>query len=157
MPVHKEAVVCSGAVLQGDVTVGDGSIIHPLAELRANGGAIVIGANCVVEERVQILSSAGSITSIGDFCHLEVYAVVQPGAQLGRGCLVECRGMVPEGCNLQAGCCVGVGAAAPAAGLTSNVLVYGTVGATRVVENSEAVNVEAVTAQLQASWPLLAK
>lgn len=51
------ALVCSSASVQGDVVVGDGSVVHPHCVLDGTRGPIIIGCNCIVQEAVLVRSS----------------------------------------------------------------------------------------------------
>lgn len=48
------AIVCQEAVLKGDITVGEHTVIHPNCHILATGGPIVIGNGNVIEETVCI-------------------------------------------------------------------------------------------------------
>ena len=43
-------------MLTGDISIGDGTVIHPKVELHARTGPIVIGANVLIEDRVRIVN-----------------------------------------------------------------------------------------------------
>jgi carbonic anhydrase/acetyltransferase-like protein (isoleucine patch superfamily) len=47
-------VVCQEALLQGEITIGAGTVIHPKAQILAEAGPIVIGENNLVEENAVI-------------------------------------------------------------------------------------------------------
>eukprot|EP00050_Salpingoeca_kvevrii_P015678 m.49036 g.49036 ORF g.49036 m.49036 type:complete len:178 (-) comp6458_c0_seq3:1499-2032(-) len=71
--IMEGALVCRGALLLGDITIGSGSVVHPSAVLRAEDGPIVIGDNTLIEEQVEIVNrrpanatgSAGGVMMIG--------------------------------------------------------------------------------------------
>ena len=60
LTISATAVVCADAVLEGDVTIGDETVVQPGAVIRALGGPIVIGQRNIVEERATIVYSAGA-------------------------------------------------------------------------------------------------
>lgn len=53
---HPTALICQDTELRGDITIGEGTIIHPKAVIIAAGGPIVFGKNCVVEETSAIIN-----------------------------------------------------------------------------------------------------
>lgn len=58
LTISPTAVVCADAVLEGDVTIGDETVVQPGAVIRALGGPIVIGQRNIVEERATIVYTA---------------------------------------------------------------------------------------------------
>jgi len=48
--------VCSECDLQGDITIGTRTVIHPRARIIASAGPIYIGENNIIEEQVQIIN-----------------------------------------------------------------------------------------------------
>ena len=113
--VHPEAYVAPTAVLSGEVRVGRGSCIMHGAVVAAEGGAVEIGANCVIMENAVLrgtpqrpLIMADHVLA-GPHSHLtgcgiadEVFiatgARVFNGAQLGRASSVALGATVHIGC-----------------------------------------------------------
>ncbi|CAG0893171.1 unnamed protein product [Darwinula stevensoni] len=94
------AVVYSKCDLQGDITIGSHTIVHPGARIIAKGGPIVIGDCNIIEERVTILNeergegqhvmTIGSNNVFEVDAHIEAmkigdYNVIEPKAHLGYG------------------------------------------------------------------------
>lgn len=50
MSISPLAVVCSEATIRGDVSIGEGTIVHPGATILGETGPIVIGDNNIIEE-----------------------------------------------------------------------------------------------------------
>ncbi|CAM9431008.1 unnamed protein product [Choristocarpus tenellus] len=75
------ALVCDGATIRGSVTIGSGTVIFPQCRIEcyAGAGPISIGAGCVVEEGVSIVSEGPEGVSIGEGNLFEV------------GCTVSCK------------------------------------------------------------------
>jgi carbonic anhydrase/acetyltransferase-like protein (isoleucine patch superfamily) len=113
-------------VLCGDVTVGAGCRVMFGAQLIAEGGAIVLGSNCVVLENAVLRSTETHDLRLGDHClvgpqaHLvgcrvddEVFlatgASVFHGAQIGRGSEVRIHAVVHIRTVLGAGTTVPIG------------------------------------------------
>jgi carbonic anhydrase/acetyltransferase-like protein (isoleucine patch superfamily) len=80
--VSESAYIAPTAVLAGDVTVGPHSRVLFGAVITAEGGAVQIGANCVVMENTVIRGVPGQETRVGDD------AVIGPHAHL-TGCVIE--------------------------------------------------------------------
>ena len=50
LTIEPGAIVCKTSNIQGDVTIGTGTVVHPKASIIAEGGPIIIGPNNIVEE-----------------------------------------------------------------------------------------------------------
>lgn len=72
------AVVCDGAVLCGDITIGQDTVVFPGARIECliGAGPIVIGQGCVVEEAASILSKDAGGVVVGDGNLFEVGCTV---------------------------------------------------------------------------------
>ncbi|MGK3120061.1 gamma carbonic anhydrase family protein [Pseudomonas corrugata] len=120
------ARIASSAVLEGNVSIGAGTVIGHGAVLVAEGGALMIGENCIVMENAVIRSTAhddchiGNHVMVGPHCHLtgcriedEVFvatgASVFNGARLGKGSEVRINGVVHIKTVLEAGTTVPIG------------------------------------------------
>merc|ERR1712037_965300 len=57
--VGQGAIVCSEAIITGEVTIGGGTIVHPKARIEARAGPIIIGENNIIEEMVEIINEPG--------------------------------------------------------------------------------------------------
>eukprot|EP00045_Choanoeca_perplexa_P023181 m.12549 g.12549 ORF g.12549 m.12549 type:complete len:163 (-) comp9976_c0_seq1:186-674(-) len=106
MAIDPSALVCRGAILEGDVTVGAGSIIHPTARICATNGPIIIGENNMIEEQVLIENNRdgavliignGNVIETGAQCRfgslgsdnvISAHAVVQDRVQIGSNCFL---------------------------------------------------------------------
>jgi carbonic anhydrase/acetyltransferase-like protein (isoleucine patch superfamily) len=80
--VHESAYIAPTAVLCGDVAIGENSRVLFGAVLAAEGGPIIIGANCIIMENAVIRGTPRHPTHIGD------HVLVGPRAYL-TGCKVE--------------------------------------------------------------------
>ncbi|CAE7203740.1 Dctn6 [Symbiodinium sp. CCMP2592] len=109
--IHKDAVVCQEAKVQGthSIKVGEGTVIHPACILHAKAGPIVIGRFNVLEEQVEVVNSSDQPLVIGDHNVLEVGARVLGGGgpRLGDANLLEIRATLDEGCSVGSGCTLG--------------------------------------------------
>src|SRR5271170_7872620 len=116
----KGVYIARGAVVVGDVTLGDGASIWYNAVLRGDINRIVIGDHsniqdnsvihladdfpCVVGSYVTVGHSAiVHACKIGDECLIGMGAVVLDGAELGAQCLVGARALVTQNVKIPAG------------------------------------------------------
>ena len=124
--VSESAYIAPTAVLCGDVTVGAHSRVLFGAVITAEGGAVTIGANCVVMENAVIRGVPALPTVLGDHvlvgphahltgCVIEgesriaTGAMVFNGSRLGRGAEVEFHGVVGVNTVVPAGVAVPMG------------------------------------------------
>ncbi|NDB18448.1 MAG: gamma carbonic anhydrase family protein [Actinobacteria bacterium] len=145
--IHADAFVHPDAVVIGDVTIGPGSSVWPMAVLRADSDRIIIGRDTSVQDAVVIHTAHGLPTVVGDrvtighLAHLEgctvaddaligVNSVVLHRAHIGNGALVAAGAVVTPDTNVPAqAMALGVparireGAVAPGA-FESNVSAY---------------------------------
>jgi carbonic anhydrase/acetyltransferase-like protein (isoleucine patch superfamily) len=113
--VDPDAYVAPTAVLSGEVRVGPGSCVLHGAVLSADGGAVEIGANCVIMEHAvlrgtprhrltlgdHVLAGPHSYLSgatIGDEVFIATGAMVFNGARMGAASSVALGGSVHIGC-----------------------------------------------------------
>lgn len=112
----KKTYIAPGAVVVGDVTLGEDVNIWYGAVLRGDSGKITVGEgtniqdNCVVHEKTDIGAYCtvghGAILhgcTIGDGCLIGMGAIVLNGAALGEGCLVGAGAVVTGKTNAPAG------------------------------------------------------
>ena len=94
--LEDNVTVMSHAYIDGNTTIGSGTIIHPFAvigakaqdlKFRGEKTFLVIGKNCVIREYVTIHSPCkeNAICNIGDDCMLMEYSHVAHNCNLGRG------------------------------------------------------------------------
>ncbi|CAD6184545.1 unnamed protein product [Caenorhabditis auriculariae] len=104
------AIVCRDAILEGNVTIGDNCIIHPLAIIRAKSGPILIGANNIVEERaiIENRNTDGKPMVIGDGNTFEVQSQCR-ALCIGRNNVMGVRSELEDGCVVLDDCTLGVG------------------------------------------------
>ena len=88
--IHPSAYIAPGAVVAGDVRIGEDSSVWPGCVLRGDYGSIVIGARTNIQDGTVIHATAELPTLIGD----EV--VVGHGARI-EGCVVEDRALIGMG------------------------------------------------------------
>ncbi len=101
----KNYYLASGAVVTGEVTLGEDVSVWHNAVLRGDSGTITVGARtniqdgCIVHEQ----------TTIGTDCTVGHGAIIH-GCTIGNGCLIGMGSIVLNGAVLGDGCLVGAGA-----------------------------------------------
>ncbi|KAL6050694.1 Dynactin subunit 6 [Balamuthia mandrillaris] len=103
------AVVCKTAVLEGNIRIGKGTVLHPKCRVIAEGGPIHIGSNNIVEELACIhnRSTTGETLEIGDNNAIEIGAVVH-AKRIGNNNVIEAKAKLGEGCVIGNGCTIGM-------------------------------------------------
>jgi len=91
--IHSTAVVSPTAVVSGDVTIGENTAILHGAVISAQGGPVVIGANCVIMEHAVIRATKRHPVQIGDNCLLGpngyvTGATIEDNVFLATGCAI---------------------------------------------------------------------
>jgi carbonic anhydrase/acetyltransferase-like protein (isoleucine patch superfamily) len=109
----KDVYIARGAVVVGDVTLGDGASVWYNAVLRGDINRIVIGAGsniqdnsvvhladefpCILGNYVTVGHSAiVHACTIGDECLIGMGAVVLDGAEIGAQCLIGAKALVTQ-------------------------------------------------------------
>ncbi len=114
--MKKNYYIASGAVVTGDVELGNDVSIWHNAVLRGDSGKITVGDRtniqdgCIVHEETHIGADCtvghGAIVhgcTVGDGCLIGMGAIVLNGAVLGAGCLVGAGAVVTGKTNAPAG------------------------------------------------------
>ncbi len=116
----KNVYIARGAVVVGDVTLGDGASVWYNAVLRGDINRIVVGAGsniqdnavlhladdfpCILGRYVTVGHSAiVHACTIGDECLIGMGAVILDGAELGEQCLVGAKALVTQHSKIPAG------------------------------------------------------
>jgi carbonic anhydrase/acetyltransferase-like protein (isoleucine patch superfamily) len=116
----RDVFIARGAVVTGDVTLGEGASVWYNAVLRGDINRIVVGHhtniqdNAVVHLAEELPCLMGSYVTVGhsavlhacavgDECLIGMGAVILDGAELGAQCLVGARALVTQHTNIPAG------------------------------------------------------
>jgi phenylacetic acid degradation protein len=94
--VDPTAFVHPTAVLIGDVIVGPGAYVGPLASLRGDFGRIVLGPGCNVQDSCTLHSFPGQDCTVAEDGHIGPGAVLH-GAAVGRNALVGMNAVLMDG------------------------------------------------------------
>ncbi|CAI5439869.1 unnamed protein product [Caenorhabditis angaria] len=102
--IAESAVVCAEAQISGEVSIGDGCVIHPFAIFDAKNGPIIIGNNCLFEEYCVIRNCGdGEPMIIGDenAFHVESECFAK---YVGNRNLIGCRARLDRACFVADDC-----------------------------------------------------
>ncbi|GAV08215.1 hypothetical protein RvY_17941 [Ramazzottius varieornatus] len=125
-----KAIVARESELQGQITIGGGTIVHPSARILAENGPIVIGDGNIIEERVTIrnvfpVNEDGSSRTlyIGSKNLFETFSVTE--GNIGDLNTISCKARVGKATTLRNGCVVGVSCAVDSAEtIPDNMFIY---------------------------------
>ena len=118
--IGKDVYVATGAVIVGDVTVGDGSSIWHNAVLRGDTNAIVVGKNTNIQdcsvvhvERHQGVVIGDNVTighgaiihscTVGNHVLIGMGSIVLDGAVIGDHCMIGVGTLITQGKEIPAG------------------------------------------------------
>ena len=101
----KDVLICDGACVVGDVTLGRGVSVWYNAVIRGDKGPITIGADTNVQDGVVMHNH----TTVGAGCTLGHNAIVH-GCTIGDNVLVGMGAVVLDGARIANDCLVGAGA-----------------------------------------------
>jgi phenylacetic acid degradation protein len=94
--VHPTAYVHPTAVLIGDVHVGPGCYVGPLASLRGDFGRIVLEVGSNVQDACVLHTFPGTVLTLGPDGHVG-HAAVLHGCRVGEGALIGINAVVLDG------------------------------------------------------------
>ncbi|KAM0752210.1 trimeric LpxA-like protein [Meredithblackwellia eburnea MCA 4105] len=109
--IGSKAIVVADCDLRGEISIGPGTIIHPRSTIVAMAGPIIIGSNCIIEEKCQIVNRSKRPMVIGDnnlfqvFCRVEAVSIGSWNT-FGARCRVTHTIAISSYCNIGAGCTV---------------------------------------------------
>ncbi|KAF3902649.1 hypothetical protein ABW20_dc0104880 [Dactylellina cionopaga] len=70
------------------ITIGANTILHPRCKLNSVDGPVLIGSNCIISEKTQLIAPDIDGLVLGDFVLVEVNSFVQ-AARVGEGTSIE--------------------------------------------------------------------
>jgi carbonic anhydrase/acetyltransferase-like protein (isoleucine patch superfamily) len=143
--IHDAAFVDDSARVIGDVTIGEGVSIWPMAVIRADEAGVVIREGSAILDLCLLESPAGSPVTIGEGSVISHGAIVH-GASIASGVLVGAGAIVLDDAVVCEGSIIGAGAVVtPRAVIPPNSLVLGSPA--RVVRETTPEEREGVRAQ----------
>lgn len=100
----EDVLICDGACVVGDVTLGKGVSVWYNAVIRGDKGPIVIGENTNIQDGVVM----HNVTRVGAGCTLGHNAIVH-GCTIGDNVLIGMGAVVLDGAKIGDNCLVGAG------------------------------------------------
>jgi len=129
--ISADALVCHTATLDGDITIGARTVVHPKATIIAKDGPIVIGEGNLIEEQTIIVNKNPpgvdevSPLVIGDYNVFEVASEFR-GKTVGNNNVLEVKAKVGPNTQLTNGCVIGNACSVNSVEtLQENTVVYG--------------------------------
>ncbi|KAK6105395.1 Bacterial transferase hexapeptide (six repeats) family protein [Brugia pahangi] len=135
--IASDAVVCKEATLEGDITIGSGTVVHPTAVIRATNGPIIIGENNNIEETcvIENLNDNGEALLIGRDNVFEIGSIVH-APKIGNNNVFGARCQVGPNTTVTRGCFIGTNCMAMLREeLPENTVIYGKSNSRRVARD----------------------
>jgi carbonic anhydrase/acetyltransferase-like protein (isoleucine patch superfamily) len=107
--IGKNVFIAEGAMIIGDVTIGDNSSVWYNAVLRADIGQIILGQGCNVQDNATIHVEEDSPAILEDYVTMGHAAIVH-GAHIKQGALVGMQSVVLTGAVIGEDSIIGAGA-----------------------------------------------
>ena len=112
MQIHDTAFIAPGAVVQGDVTIGENSGIWYNAVVRGDRDSIVIGKESNIQDNAVVHLGSGYPVEIGDHVTIGHGAIVH-GCKIGDNTMIGMGAILMNGCKIGKNCIIGAGALVP--------------------------------------------
>ncbi|KAJ2012325.1 hypothetical protein GGI13_005040 [Coemansia sp. RSA 455] len=123
--IAPRALVCKSTTIEGDVQIGNGSVVHVGASIIAQNGPIIIGSNNIISERAVITNLHSTPLTIGDDNLIETDARVE-GRGMGHRNTIHVRAKLAGTSTLGNNCVVGVlCSTGPADNIPDNTVLFG--------------------------------
>jgi carbonic anhydrase/acetyltransferase-like protein (isoleucine patch superfamily) len=100
--IDDSVTICPGAIISGDVTIGQDTVVLEGAVIKSEGAPVTIGRNCIIMEKA-VIRGAGRHP-----CKLENYILVGPHAHVS-GAHVKSNCFIATGATLFNGSVIGEG------------------------------------------------
>jgi carbonic anhydrase/acetyltransferase-like protein (isoleucine patch superfamily) len=91
--IHPDATVAPGAIISGDVSIGEGTCVLHGAVITSQGGSVTIGRHCVIMEHAVVRATKRHATTIGMNC------LIGPNAHV-TGATIEDNVFLATGCAI---------------------------------------------------------
>ena len=108
MQIHDTAFIAPGAVVLGDVTIGENSGIWYNAVVRGDRDSIVIGKESNIQDNAVVHLGSGYPVEIGDHVTIGHGAIVH-GCKIGDNTMIGMGAILMNGCKIGKNCIIGAG------------------------------------------------
>ena len=109
MKIHETARIAQGAVVYGDVSVGEKTSIWYNAVVRGDSDSITIGKYSNVQDNCTVHVDVGHPLTIGDYVTIGHGAAVH-GCHIGDRCLIGMGAIILNDAVIEEDCIIGAGA-----------------------------------------------
>lgn len=109
MNIDKTARIAQGAIVYGDVSVGEKSNIWYHAVVRGDSDSITIGKYSNVQDNCTVHVDTGHPVEIGDYVTVGHGAVIH-GCKIGNRCLIGMGAIILNDAVIEDDCVIGAGA-----------------------------------------------
>lgn len=109
MKIHPSVVLLQGAVVSGDVTLGEGTSIWYNSVLRGDLAPIAVGRNCNIQENAVLHLDEGKPCLLGDGVTVGHGAILH-GCTIGDNTVIGMGAIVLSGAKVGTNCIIGAGA-----------------------------------------------
>lgn len=109
MRIHESAQIAKGAIVYGDITLGEKSSIWYNAVVRGDDGPIHIGKYSNIQDNCTIHLDSGGEVNIGDYVTIGHGAIVH-GCTIGNNCLIGMGAIILNGAVIGDNSIIGAGA-----------------------------------------------
>ena len=109
MQIHDTAFIAPGAVVLGDVTIGENSGIWYNAVVRGDRDSIVIGKESNIQDNAVVHLGSGYPVEIGDHVTIGHGAIVH-GCKIGDNTMIGMGAILMNGCKIGDNTMIGMGA-----------------------------------------------
>ncbi|KAJ1793892.1 hypothetical protein LPJ59_004657 [Coemansia sp. RSA 2399] len=131
LQIAQQALVCKNATVEGDIQIGNGTVVHVGASIIAKNGPIIIGSNNIICERAAIINNHKTPLVIGDDNLFETDALIE-GCGIGHRNVVQVRGKVYGSCVVGNNCVIGATCTTePSSSIPDNTVLFGSPQARR--------------------------
>jgi len=159
------AIVCQEANLAGEITIGEGTVVHPKANIFAEAGPIIFGKNNIIEEQATIRNNwpedaseeqkkVRRVMTIGDNNVFEVACLVEAD-KIGKCNVVESKTHLSRGSVVGDGCVIVAPYKLPPITLPDNTVIWSLQGKTRLVPNAQENHLATHSKHLDILWKTL--
>ena len=106
MQIHDTAFIAPGAVVLGDVTIGENSGIWYNAVVRGDRDSIVIGRESNIQDNAVVHLGSGYPVEIGDHVTIGHGAIIH-GCKIGDNTMIGMGAILMNGCKIGKNCIIG--------------------------------------------------